>query len=196
MTTAHAHRPSPRACLLFAALALAGRAEAQQVSTPEAIGLWLGAGLSAIAVHEVAHAATAYAQGWTVHSVRPYPNRCGGKWVGGCVTATPDQALDAPGGRGERIRFSASGSIASTLAALALAPLIPKVSDPHLEYYLERTVLDLRVDFPMYVVYELLGYGGDWSSVSSHLGIPKWALVPVAALHFYATTRYVRAVGG
>lgn len=178
---------------LMALLAGPSAARAQgEITEVQALGLGLGAALTEITLHETGHALVAASLGWEIHKFAPYPHVCGGRFVGGCVVTSSDEPRDSEDSDSEQAWVSAAGSLTSTLSALALAPLVRDVDDPHARFYLDRVVFYQRFDFPFYVLVDLLGFEGDWQSVADHTGVSLWWFLPVAAAHVYGMEMYVR----
>jgi hypothetical protein len=171
------------------------QATAQRFTDAEIFGLTIGAALTEITLHETGHAVMAASLGWEIHKFAPYPHMCGGKFVGGCVMTSTDEEADSPDYDSEQAWVSASGSIASTLSALALAPFVNDIQDPYGREYARQVVFYQRFDFPFYVLYDLLGFDGDWQSVADHTGVSLWWFVPLAAAHVYGMQVYVDKFG-
>lgn len=179
-----------RALLLSMIFCCTGLVQAKPVDPAWAA---LSGPLGEVFIHESGHAVTMLTFGIGIKSFRPFPNICGGKFVGGCVIPSKRFAKGAMPFLSERAQsawISAAGSLFSMGGVLALAPLMPKIRNEFNRQTIENiTYLQVR-DFPFYIIADFLGFDGDWRSVSQLTGFGLWWFVPLAIGEYLVLDSY------
>ncbi len=165
-----------------------GRAWAIDPSVSPVTGI-----IGSIFWHETGHALTAKAGGFEVISFQPYPSMCGANFRPGCVIVggrTSKGILPFLSTKSAGTLISVMGTGFSIIGVLATAPLLPRIDNEHNRKMFE-TMIDLQtIEWPMYVLSDLIGYGGDWSHIAKNTKIPLIAYLPFSIAAYVGLSQY------